>query len=90
MTTFFGHPLFWLFQCLQPFPLEKQHIEHSDCDGRISEIEDRTEEDEMPVGTEEELGQPGSIFACYIDDGEVEHVDHASVQPAGIASPVGK
>ena len=52
----FGHPLFWLFQCLQPLPLENQHIEHAYCDGGVSEVEDGTEEDEMPIGTEEELG----------------------------------
>ena len=90
MTTIFGHPLFWLFQCLQPFPLEDQHIEHANGDGRIGKIKYGSEEDEMPVGTEEELGQPGGILTSDIDDGEVEHVDHASVQPAGIASPVGK
>lgn len=56
MTTFFGHPLFWLFQSLQPFPLEDQHIKDPNGNGRVSEIEDGTEKDEMPIGTEEEIG----------------------------------
>ena len=68
-----------LFQGLQPLPLENEHIEHSNSDGRVSEIEDRTEENEMPVGTEEEIRQPGSILTGDIDDGEIEHVDHAPV-----------
>ena len=86
----FGHPLFWLFQCLQPFPLENEHIEHSDSDGRISEIEDRSEEDEMPVGAEEEIGQPCGVFLGHIDNGEIKHIDHTTVQPAGIATTVGE
>ena len=43
------------FQGFQPFPLKQQHIKHSDCDGRVSEVEDRAEEDEMPVRAEEEI-----------------------------------
>ena len=44
----------------------------------------------MPVGAEEEIGQPGGIFLGHIDDGEIEHIDHAPVQPARIATAVGK
>ena len=47
-----------LIQTLQPFPLEDQHIEHPNSDSRISEVEDRPEEDEMIVGAEEEIRQP--------------------------------
>ena len=86
----FGHPLFWLFQCLQPFPLENEHIEHSDSDGRVSEIKNRSEEDEMPVRAEEEIGQPCGVFAGHIDNGEIKHIDHTTVQPAGIAATVGE
>ena len=53
-----SHPLFCLFQTLQPLPLENQHIKHTNGDGRISEIEDRSEKDEMPIWAEEEIGQP--------------------------------
>lgn len=45
-----------LFQRLQPFPLEDQHIKDPNGNGRVSEIEDGTEKDEMPIGTEEEIG----------------------------------
>ena len=79
MTTFFGHPLFWLFQCLQPFPLEDQHIEHANGDSRIGKIKYGSEEDEMPVRAEEEIRQPCGVFTGHIDDGEIEHVDHTPV-----------
>ncbi len=46
------------FQCFQPFPLENEHVEHAYRDGSVGEVEDGAEEDEMPIGTEEELGQP--------------------------------
>ena len=44
----------------------------------------------MPVGAEEEVRQPGGVFFGHIDDGEIEHVDHAPVQPARIAATVGE
>jgi len=50
------------FQRFQPLPLEDQHVEYANGDGRVSEVEDGAEEDEMPVGTEEELGQPRGVF----------------------------
>ncbi len=86
----FCHPLFWLFQCLQPFPLEDQHIEHANGDSRIGKIKYGSEEDEMPVRAEEEIRQPGGILAGDVDDGEIEHIDYAPVQPAGIAATVGE
>ena len=85
-----GHLLFWLFQCLQPFPLENQHIEHSNGDSGIGKIKYGSEKDEMPIRAEEEIGQPGGIFLGHIDDGEIEHVDHAPVQPTRIAATVGE
>ena len=88
--TCFLKPVDRLFQRLQPLPLEKEHIKHSNGNGRVSEVEDWAEKDEMPIGAEEEFGQPGGIFAGHVDDGEIEHVDHAAVQPARIAAPVGE
>ena len=44
----------------------------------------------MSVRTKEEVGQPGGIFASHVDDGEIEHVDHASVESAGIAAAIGE
>ena len=79
-----------LIQTLQPLPLENQHIEHAYRDGSISQVEDGTEKDEMSIGTEEEVGQPRGVFLRHVDDGEIEHVDHLSVQPAGIATAVGE
>ena len=77
-----------LIQTLQPFPLENQHIEHANGVGRIGKIKYGSEEDEMPVWAEEEVGQPRGVFLRHIDDGEIEHVDYLSVQPAGIAAAV--
>ena len=42
----------------------------------------------MSIGTEEEVGQPRGVFLRHVDDGEIEHVDYLSVQPAGIAAAV--
>ena len=47
-----------LFQRFQPLPLENQHVEHAYRDSSVGEVENGAEEDEMPVGTEEKLGQP--------------------------------
>jgi len=70
--------------------LENQHIEDANGDGGVGEVKDGPEEDEMVVGAEEEGGQPGGVFAGNVDDGEVEHVDHATMQPSGIAAAVGE
>jgi len=79
-----------LFQVFQPLPLENQHIEHPNGDGGVGEVEDGPEEDEMLIGAEEEVGQPRGVFAGHVDDGEIEHVDHATMQPAGITAAVGE
>ena len=68
--------------------MENEHIKHANCDGGIGKIEDGSEEDEVSVGAEEEVGQPGGVLAGYVDDGEIEHVDHLSVQPSGITAAV--
>ena len=44
----------------------------------------------MPVGAEEEVRQPGGVFFGHIHDGEIEHVDHAPVQPTRIAAAIGE
>ncbi len=72
---------FFCLHALQPFPLEEQHIEHAYRDGCVGKVEDRPEENKMPVGAEEEIRQPRGIFFCYVNDGEIQHVDHASMQP---------
>ena len=77
-----------LIQTLQPLPLENQHIEHADGDGGVSEVEDGAEEDKMVVGTEEEHRQPGGVFAGNVNNRKIKHVDHTSVQPAGIAAAI--
>ncbi len=81
---------FSLVQCFKPLPLEDEHIKHADGYGSVGEVEYGPKEDEMAIWTEEKLRQPGSIFAGHVDDGEIEHVDHAPVQPAGITATVGK
>lgn len=43
-------------QRLKPFPLEENHIEDSNGDGRIGKVEDGSEKDEPVVGSEEEVG----------------------------------
>ena len=79
-----------LFQRFQPLPLEDQHVEHANGDGSVGEVENGAEEDEMPVGTEEELRQPRGVFSRHVNNREIEHVDHAPVQPAGITTAVGE
>jgi len=44
----------------------------------------------MPVGTEEEIRQPSGIFLGHVNDRKIEHVDHAPVQPASIATTIGE
>jgi len=44
----------------------------------------------MSVGAEEEVGQPSGILAGYVDDGEIEHIHHAPMQPAGITTAIGE
>ena len=91
MGKFFGN-LWWKksLQRFQPLPLENQHVEHAYRDSSVGEVENGAEEDEMPVGTEEKLGQPGGVFSRHVDDGEIQHVDHTPMQPAGITTTVGE
>ena len=42
----------------------------------------------MSIRTEEEVGQPGGVLAGYVDNGEVKHVDHTTMQPARITTAV--
>ena len=44
----------------------------------------------MSISAEEEIGQPGGVLAGHVDDGEVKHVDHPTVQPTGVAAAVGE
>ena len=44
----------------------------------------------MPIWAEEEIRQPGGVFLGHVDNGEIEHVDNASVQPARIATAIGE
>lgn len=40
-----GEPLFFVsLKCLQPFPLEEDHVKHPYGDGGISQVENRGEE----------------------------------------------
>ena len=77
-----------LFYAFQPFPLEDKHIKHANSDGSISKVEDGPEENEMAIGTKEEIRQPRGIFLCHVNDGEIEHIDHASMQPSGITAAI--
>ena len=79
-----------LIKGFEPFPLENQHIEHANSDGRVSEIEDGAEENEMPIGAEKEIGKPRGVFLRHINEGEIKHVDHAPMQPIGIAAAIGE
>lgn len=69
---------------LQPFPLEKDHVKDPDGDGRIGKVENGAEENEMPVLSKEEVGQPAVVLPGNVDDGEVKHVHHLTMQPTGI------
>ena len=45
-----------LFQRFQPLPLENQHVEHAYRDSSVGEVENGSEENEMSVRAEEEIG----------------------------------
>ena len=70
--------------------MEQQHIKHANSNGRVSEVEDGTEENEMSVRTEKEVGKPSGIFLGHIDDGKIEHIDYTTMQPACVAAAVWK
>ena len=70
--------------------MEDEHIEHANGDGGVGKVEDGTEEDKVVVGAEEEIWKPRGILFGNVDDGEIQHVDHATVQPASIAAAVGE
>ena len=38
----------------------------------------------MVIGAKQKIGQPTVAVASHVDDGEVQHVDHLSVQPSGV------
>lgn len=71
-------------ETLQPFPLEQDHVEDPDGDGRVREVEDGAEKDEMPVLAEEEVGEPAVVLPGDVNEGEIQHVNNLAVQPSGV------
>lgn len=64
--------------------MEQDHVEDPDGDGRIREVEDGAEKDEMSVLTKEEVGQPAVVLPGNVNNWEIQHVNDFTVQPAGI------
>lgn len=64
--------------------IEQQHGNGSAADGRIGQIENGAEENEMLTAHKRHPQRP-----VELEQREVKHVDHPSVQPIGIALPHG-
>lgn len=65
--------------------VEEQKGDDATADGCIGEIEDGAEENKSVASKERNPLRPVSI-----DDGEVEHVYHFSMEPCGITSAFGQ
>ena len=71
-------------KAFQPFPLKQDHIKDPDGDGGVGNIENGSEENEMSVLAEKEIGQPAVAVAGHVDDREIKHIDDFPMEPAGV------
>lgn len=64
--------------------MEQDHVKDSDGDGRVGDIKDGTEKDEMPILAEEKVRKPAVVLTGDVDNREIKHIDDFAVEPAGI------